>query len=133
MKTEPKIIQLKKIPDERGNLSVIEERKDIPFKIERTYWIYDVPGGAEREGHAYFENEEFIVCLSGSFEIMVNTGSEEKTFTLNRANKGLFVPKLTWRKLDNFSTNTVALIIASKTYNEQDYIRSFSEFLNLQK
>ena len=128
MQDEPRIISLTKIPDPRGNLSVIEENKDVPFKINRVYWISDVPGGAERSGHAYYENMEMIVALSGSFEVIIDDGVGEQKFLLNRADMALFVPKLTWRKLDNFSTNSVALVLASTFYDEKDYIYSFSDF-----
>ena len=102
----PKIIELTKISDPRGNLSVIEEFKDIPFKIERSYWIYDVPGGEARGGHAYFENEEFIVALSGSFDVILDDGKEKETFSLNRSYYGLYVPKGIWREMNNFSNHT---------------------------
>lgn len=125
----PRIIQLPKISDPRGNLSVIEELKDIPFKIERTYWIYDVPGGECRGGHAYKENEEFIVALSGSFDIVLDNGKEKEVFSLNRSYKGLYIPKGMWRVMENFSTNSLALVLSSTKYNEGDYIRDYQEFL----
>lgn len=103
----PRIIQLSKIADPRGNLSVIEELKDIPFKIERTYWIYDVPGGEKRGGHAYKENREFIVALSGSFDVVLDDGKEKHTFSLNRSYNGLYVPKGMWRDLEDFSSGAV--------------------------
>ena len=124
----PKIIELTKISDPRGNLSVIEEFKDIPFKIERSYWIYDVPGGEARGGHAYFENEEFIVALSGSFDVILDDGKEKETFSLNRSYYGLYVPKGIWREMNNFSTNSLALILASTQYDANDYIRDYSVF-----
>ncbi len=124
----PKIIELTKISDPRGNLSVIEEFKDIPFKIERSYWIYDVPGGEARGGHAYFENEEFIVALSGSFDVILDDGKEKETFSLNRSYYGLYVPKGIWREMNNFSTNSLALILASTKYDANDYIRDYDEF-----
>lgn len=126
---KPQIIQLPKISDLRGNLSVIEEFKDIPFKIERTYWIYDVPGGEKRGGHAYKENQEFIVALSGSFDVVLDDGMEKKTFSLNRSYNGLYVPKGMWREMENFSTNSLALILSSTKYNQEDYIRDYQEFL----
>ena len=129
MINNPQIIELPKISDPRGNLSVIEEIKDIPFKIERTYWIYDVPGGEERGGHAYKENQEFIVALSGSFDVILDDGNEKKTFHLNRSYYGLYVPKGIWREMENFSTNSLALILASTKYDENDYIRDYDEFL----
>ncbi|WP_321480227.1 FdtA/QdtA family cupin domain-containing protein [uncultured Bacteroides sp.] len=127
---EAKIIELPKILDRRGNLSVIEEFKNIPFKIERTYWIYDVPGGEKRGGHAYKENQEFIVALSGSFDVILDDGKEKKTFSLNRSYYGLYVPKGLWRQMENFSTNSLALILASTPYNENDYIYDYDEFKN---
>lgn len=126
---QPKIIQLSKIADPRGNLSVIEELKDIPFKIERTYWIYDVPGGETRGGHAYKENQEFIVALSGSFDVVLDDGKEKKTFSLNRSYNGLYVPKGLWRVMENFSTNSLALVLSSTKYDADDYIRDYQEFL----
>lgn len=126
---QSKIINLPKISDPRGNLSVIEEFKDIPFKIERTYWIYDVPGGESRGGHAYKENQEFIVALSGSFDVVVDDGKEKKTFSLNRSYNGLYVPKGMWRVMENFSTNSLALVLSSTKFNMNDYIRNYDDFL----
>lgn len=126
---QAKIKQLTKISDPRGNLSVIEEMKDIPFKIERTYWIYDVPGGEKRGGHAYKENEEFIVALSGSFDVVLDNGIEKTIFSLNRSYNGLYVPKGLWREMENFSTNSLALVLSSTKYNPNDYIREYDEFL----
>lgn len=130
---EPRIIQLPKISDPRGNLSVIEEFKDIPFKIERTYWIYDVPGGEKRGGHAYKENQELIVALSGSFDVLLDDGKEKKMFSLNRSYNGLYVPKGMWREMENFSTNSLALVLSSTKYDAEDYIRDYDEFLKLVK
>ncbi len=130
---EPRIIQLPKISDPRGNLSVIEEFKDIPFKIERTYWIYDVPGGEKRGGHAYKENQELIVALSGSFDVLLDDGKEKKVFSLNRSYNGLYVPKGMWREMENFSTNSLALVLSSTKYDAEDYIRDYDEFLKLVK
>lgn len=127
----PQIIELAKHFDPRGNLSVIEEYKDIPFKIERTYWIYDVPGGEARGGHAYKNNEEFIVALSGSFDVVLDNGNVKKTFHLNRSYYGLYVPKCYWRQMDNFSTNSLALVIASTKYDANDYIRDYEEFKSM--
>ncbi len=129
----PQIIDLSKYFDPRGNLSVIEELKDIPFKIERTYWIYDVPGGEARGGHAYRENEEFIVALSGSFDVILDNGNTKHTFSLNRSYYGLYVPKGIWREMNNFSTNSLALILASNKYDEKDYIREYTEFQKIKK
>ena len=123
-----KLIQLPKFLDARGNLSFIEQESHIPFKIERTYWIYDVPGGEKRGGHAYKENEELIVALSGSFDVIVDDGKKKKTFSLNRSYYGLYVPKGTWREMQNFSTNSLALILSSTKYDESDYIRDYDEF-----
>lgn len=124
----PRIIDLPKILDSRGNLSIVEEMKDIPFKIERTYWIYDVPGGETRGGHAYRENEEFIIALSGSFDVVLDNGKEKQTFSLNRSYYGLYVPKGMWRQMLNFSTNSLALVLASTKFDEKDYIRNYEEF-----
>ena len=127
------IIELPKIFDKRGNLSIIEEFKNIPFKIERTYWIYDVPGGESRGGHAYRENEEFIVALSGSFDVVLDDGNNKKIFSLNRSYYGLYVPKGLWREMNNFSTNSLALILSSTVYEEKDYIRDYNEFLKMKR
>lgn len=127
------IINLPKILDKRGNLSIIEEFKNIPFKIERTYWIYDVPGGEARGGHAYKENQEFIVALSGSFDVILDDGTGKKTYHLNRSYYGLYVPKGIWREMNNFSTNSLALILASTPYNAKDYIYDYQSFLKIRK
>ena len=127
----PKCFQLPKFLDERGNLSVIEEMKDIPFKVKRAYWIYDVPGGEARGGHAYRENQEFIVALSGSFDVILDDGNEKQTFQLNRSYYGLFIPKGIWREMDNFSTNSLALVLSSTKYDVNDYVRDYDEFINL--
>ena len=126
---KPKLIQLPKISDPRGNLSVIEEMKDIPFNIERTYWIYDVPGGESRGGHAYQENQEFIVALSGSFDVILDDGKVKTTYSSNRSYNGLYVPKGMWRKMDNFSTNSLALVLSSTKYDPNDYIYDYDVFL----
>lgn len=127
------LINLPKILDKRGNLSIIEEEKNIPFSIARVFWIYDVPGGEERGGHAYRENQELIVALSGSFDVVLNDGATEKIFSLNRSYNGLYVPKMLWRKMENFSTNSLALVLSSTSYNEHDYIRDYEEFKILTK
>lgn len=129
-KPYPHIIDLPRFLDHRGNLSVIEEIREIPFEIKRTYWVYDVPGGEAREGHAYYRNEEFIVALSGSFDIVVNDGKSQQTFSLNRSYHGLYVPAGIWRTLKNFSTNSLALIIASTPYDPDDYILNMQTFLS---
>lgn len=121
-------VNLPKFLDSRGNLSYIEEDTHLPFKIRRVYWIYDVPGGEHRGGHAFRKTEELIVALSGSFDVVLNNGNQEYRFALNRSYYGIFVPKMIWRMLENFSTNSLALIIASTDYNEADYIRDFEEF-----
>jgi len=127
----PGIIDLPKILDDRGNLSFIEEERHIPFKIVRAYWIYDVPGGEMRGGHAYNENCELIVALSGSFDVVLHDGEKEVKYSLNRSYYGLYVPKMIWRSIENFSTNSLALILSSTSYNEGDYIRDFEQFKQL--
>lgn len=122
------IINLPKFLDNRGNLSFVEQFKHIPFKIERTYWIYDVPGGESRGGHAYKENQELIIALSGSFDVVLDNGRIKETYSLNRSYYGLFVPKGVWREMGNFSTNSLALILSSTSYDEQDYIRDYETF-----
>lgn len=130
---KPTIIQLPKFLDKRGNLSFIEEYRQIPFKIQRTYWIYDVPGGEHRGGHAYKSNEEFIVALSGSFDVILDDGDDSKVFSLNRSYYGLYVPKGLWREMNNFSTNSLALVLASQPYDENDYIRNYELFKSWNK
>jgi dTDP-4-dehydrorhamnose 3,5-epimerase-like enzyme len=127
----PKIINLPKIKDPRGNLSFVEEENHIPFKIKRVYWIYDVPGGEIRGSHAYKTLNEFVVALSGSFDVVLNDGKEEMKFSLNRSYYGLYVPKMYWRRIENFSTNALALILADDFYKSDDYIRDFEEFKRL--
>jgi dTDP-4-dehydrorhamnose 3,5-epimerase-like enzyme len=131
MAFEAKIIELPKILDDRGNLTFIEGENHIPFPIARTYWIYDVPGGEIRGGHAYRELNELIVALSGSFDVVLDDGKEKRTFSLNRSYYGLYVPKLMWRQVENFSTNALALILASGPYDEKDYIRDYEQFKTL--
>ena len=126
-----KIIELPRFLDARGNLSFVEQNNHIPFEIKRTYWIYDVPGGEERGGHAFRQNEEFIVALSGAFDVVVDDGQQKKTFTLNRSYYGLYVPNGFWREMKNFSTNSFALEFGSTHYDKADYIRSYEEFLKL--
>lgn len=125
---EPQIIILPQIKDPRGNLSIIEQIKQIPFEIKRAHWIYDVPGGVNRGGHAYKETEEFIVALSGSFDVVVDDGQEQKTYPLNRSYLGLFVPKGMWRTMTNFSTNSLALVLSSTEYDEKDYVSDYEEY-----
>lgn len=129
---DARIIELPKILDERGNLSFFENEKHIPFSIARTYWIYDVPGGEARGGHAYRSLQEFIIALSGSFDIVLNDGKKEKIFSLNRSYMGLYVPEMIWRHMENFSTNSLALIAADQPYNADEYIRDLSIYKKLQ-
>ena len=130
---KPRIINLPKILDDRGNLSIVEELKDIPFKIERTYWIYDVPGGEVRGGHAFIKNEESIIALSGSFDVLLDNGMEIKSISLNRSYYGLYVPNGIWRQMLNFSTNSLALIVASTRFDLSDYIYEYDLFKNQNK
>ena len=123
-----KIMSLPKIGDERGNLSIIEQQKQIPFDIKRVHWIYDVPGGLDRGGHAFKETDEFIVALSGSFDVVVDDGVEEKIIPLNRSYFGLYVPKGMWLTMTSFSTNSLALVLSSTEYDEHDYIMDYEEF-----
>lgn len=128
-----RIIELPKFLDTRGNLSFAQNDTHIPFKITRTYWLYDVPGGESRGGHAYKENEEFVIALSGSFDVIVDDSIEIKKFHLNRSYYGLYIPKGVWREINNFSTNAVALEFGSTKYSPEDYIRDYNEFLKLKK
>lgn len=128
---KPQIISLFRHLDVRGNLSVIEEIKDVPFKIKRSYWIYDVPGGEVRGGHAYRKNQEFIIALSGSFDVVLDNSKNTDIFSLNRSYYGLYVPKGYWRQMQNFSTNSLALILASTKYSPSDYIYDYSLFKTL--
>lgn len=130
---EPLIINLPKIIDQRGNLTFVESQKHIPFKIQRVFWIYDVPGGETRGGHAYKTTHEFIIALSGSFDVVVDNGKEKKIFSLNRSYYGLFIPTGTWRHMENFSTNALAVVLASTNYSAQDYIYNYEEFIKFQK
>lgn len=126
---KPYIIDLPKFNDIRGNLSFLEEDNQIPFKIKRAYWIYDVPGGEARGGHAYLNNQEIIIALSGSFDVVIDYGGEKAIFSLNRSYYGLYIPKGLWRELNNFSTNSLAFIMASEPYSSEDYIRSYDAYL----
>jgi dTDP-4-dehydrorhamnose 3,5-epimerase-like enzyme len=125
----PHFIDLPKIEDERGNLTFIEEENHIPFKIKRVYWIYDVPGGQKRGGHAFKEQQEFIVALSGSFDVVVNDSKQSQTFSLNRSYYGLYIPNGLWREMNNFSTNSLALVLSSTEFSEEDYIRDYKNYL----
>jgi mannose-6-phosphate isomerase-like protein (cupin superfamily) len=124
-----KILQLPKILDERGNLSFLEGESHVPFKIERTYWIYDVPGGEARGGHSYHKNEEVIIALSGSFDVVLTNGLERQIISLNRSYVALYVPSGVWRHMENFSTNSLAFIVASTTFDEMDYERDHEKYL----
>jgi hypothetical protein len=126
--SENRIISLPKISDVRGNLSIIEQFKHVPFEIRRVYWIYDVPGGFDRGGHAYKESEEFIVALSGSFDVELDDGEQKQTYQLNRSYNGLYVAKAMWRRMTNFSTNSLALVLASTDYDPGDYIMDYQDF-----
>lgn len=122
------LIKLPKIVDPRGNLSFFENSNQIPFDIKRSYWIYDVPGGETRGSHAFKKSHEFIIALSGSFDVILNDGNKEMKYSLNRSYYGLYVPNLLWRRIENFSTNSLALIVSSIKYDVSDYIRDFDEF-----
>ena len=124
-----KLVELPRFLDSRGNLSFVEQLNHIPFEIKRTYWIYDVPGGEERGGHAFRKNEEFIIALSGAFDVVVDDGQQKKVFALNRSYYGLYVPNGLWREIRNFSTNSFALEFGSVEYSTEDYIRDYDEFL----
>ena len=128
-----KLIQLPKILDARGNLSFAENLNQIPFEIKRTYWLYDVPGGEARGGHAYRENEEFVVALSGAFDVVLDDGKRKRRFQLNRSYYGLYIPKGVWREMENFSTNSLALEFGSVPYDDKDYIRDYDTFLKLKR
>ena len=126
-----KLIELPRFMDPRGNLSFVEQNNHIPFEIQRTYWIYDVPGGEDRGGHAYKTTDEFIIAIAGAFDVTVDDGLQKKTFSLNRSYYGLYIPKGLWREMENFSTNSLALEFASTPYNPDDYVRDYDEFLKL--
>lgn len=126
---EAKIIDLVKIIDPRGNLTVAEGCKDVPFDVKRVYWVYDVPAGENRGGHAHKKCQEFIIALSGSFHVTLDNGLEQVTVLLNHPYQGLFVDTSTWRTLDDFSSGAVCLVLASETFDEADYIREYDAFL----
>jgi len=126
-----RIINLPKVLDERGNLSFFQNNAQIPFEIKRVYWIYDVPGGEQRGGHAYKDLQEVIIALSGSFDVVLHDGKDEKVYSLNRSYYGLYVPKKIWRHMENFSTNSLAFIATDAYFNTQQYIRNFEEFKQL--
>ena len=123
------IVELPKIEDLRGNLSFIENHTHLPFLIKRVYWIYDVPGGQKRGGHAFKEQKEMVIALSGSFDVVLNDGFGEKKVHMNRSYMGLLIENGIWRSMDNFSTNSVALVLSSTFYNSDDYIRDFDQYI----
>jgi len=127
------IINLPKIEDPRGNLTFVEEENHIPFKIKRVYWIYDVPGGQVRGGHAFKEQQELVIALSGSFDLMLDNGNVKQTFSLNRSYFGLYIPAGLWRQMQNFSTNSLALVLSSTYYNADDYIREYNDYIEFRK
>ncbi len=131
MEKDSRIIQLPKIEDQRGNLSFYESLNHIPFEIKRTYWIYDVPGGQTRGGHAFKDQHEFIIALSGSFDVKLDDGVSNTTYSLNRSYYGLYVPNMIWKEMLNFSTNSLALIVSSTNYSDSDYIRDYEVFQKL--
>jgi len=122
------LLKFPKVLDPRGNLTFVEQESHIPFKISRVYWIYDVPGGEMRGSHAYRTQEECIIALSGSVDVFLDDGRAQKIVTLNRAYYGLYIPKMIWRRMQSFSTNSVAYVLASCPYSESDYIRDYSQF-----
>lgn len=128
-----RLIELPKVRDPRGNLTYIESGVNVPFDVERNYWIYDVPSGMWRDGHAFRVQQEFLVALSGSFDVVVNDGIQKHTFHLSRPQIGLYIPPMTWRHIDNFSTNSVALVLASTIYDPDDYIEDFEDYKILKK
>ena len=130
---EIKLIDLPKIVDPRGNLTVAEGCSEVPFDIKRTFFIYDVPGGAERGGHSHYTSQQFIIAISGSFDVTVDDGTEQRTFTLNRPYQGLLVVPGIWRTLQNFSSGSVCLALASHHFDENDYVREYEDFLRLKK
>lgn len=123
-----RLVDLPKIQDPRGNLTFIEGQAHIPFDIARVYYLYDVPGGESRGGHAHKQLEQLVIAASGSFDIVLNDGTREETFSLNRSYVGLYVPRMIWRELENFSSGSVCLVLASRLYEEDDYYREFDAF-----
>ena len=123
-----RILELPRIEDPRGNLTYLQSHDQIPFEVKRVFWTYDVPGGQIRGGHAYKTSEEVIIALSGSFDVIIDDGNSKKSYSLNRSYNGLYVPAKTWRHLENFSTNAVALTMSSTVYEAGDYIREYAEF-----
>lgn len=133
MLTDCKIIDLPKITDPRGNLTFIEGNVHVPFDIKRVYYLYDVPGGAERGGHAHKALSQLIVAMSGSFDVLLDDGTEKRRFHLNRSYQGLYVCPMIWRELDNFSSGSVCMVLASNIYQESDYYRDYQEYLTANK
>ncbi|MFA7172432.1 MAG: FdtA/QdtA family cupin domain-containing protein [Kiritimatiellia bacterium] len=127
--SECKIIDLPKISDPRGNLTFVEGGSHVPFDIQRVYYLYDVPGGAERGGHAHKHLQQLIIAISGSFDVVLTDGKERKRFHLNRSYYGLYVPTMLWRELDNFSSGAVCMVLASNRYDEEDYYRNYNDYL----
>lgn len=128
--SDVKVIDLPVIADIRGNLTFVEGGGHIPFEIKRVYYLYDVPGGAARGGHAHKNLQQIIIALSGSFDVLLDDGVNKKTYTLNRAFQGLYLSNMIWRELDNFTTGAVCLVLASEHYDETDYFRDYDEFKN---
>lgn len=128
-----RIIELPKFLDARGNLSFAENYQQIPFEIKRTYWIYDVPGGESRGGHAYRTNQEFVIALSGAFDVVIDDGVQKKSFSLNRSYYGLYIPAGLWRTMENFSTNSLALEFSSEHYRKEDYFRDYEQFIIMKR
>lgn len=126
--TDCKLIDLPKISDPRGNLTFIEGMRHVPFEIKRVYYLYDVPGGADRAGHAHKGLQQLIIAMSGSFDVVLDDGRDKARFHLNRSFYGLYIPRMIWRELDNFSSGSVCLVLASEYYDELDYFRDYSEF-----
>lgn len=128
-----KVIDLPKIEDQRGNLTFIEQNRHIPFDIQRVYYLYDVPGGAQRGGHAHKDLQQLIVAMSGSFDVVLDDGVEKRRIHLNRSYMGLYLPNMIWRELDNFSSGAVCMVLASILYDENDYYRDYDEYLQAVK
>jgi hypothetical protein len=127
------LIDVSKVHNEAGNITVVENQKNIPFDVKRVYYLYDIPGGEARGGHAHYELEQYIIAASGSFDVILDDGENTKIFTLNRPNLALHIIPGLWRELDNFSSGSISLVLASNKYDEDDYIRNYNEFLNFKK